>query len=177
MPPRSSHRPIVALGSNLGDRERYLRLAVAELGGVVAQSQVFETDPIGGPDEQGAYLNMVVVVETPLDPFAFLRRCQHIEAAALRQRIVHWGPRTLDVDMLFYDDVTIIVARADDPAPAVTPSAASCSRRWPRSPGALPAGLGRRAAARRRPPARTAAGDSEPLLAAARCSNRRTLAG
>ena len=95
-------------------------LAVGELGGVVGQSQVFETDPVGGPDGQGAYLNMVVAVDTPLDPFAFVRRCQRIEAGALRQRIVHWGPRTLDVDVLFYDDVTIVVARADDPAPAVS---------------------------------------------------------
>jgi dihydroneopterin aldolase / 2-amino-4-hydroxy-6-hydroxymethyldihydropteridine diphosphokinase len=105
--PRSSHRAIVALGSNLGDREAYLRHALGELGGVVAQSQVFETDPVGGPDDQGAYLNMVAVVDTPLDPFAFLRRCQHVESSALRQRVVHWGPRTLDVDVLFYDDVTM----------------------------------------------------------------------
>ena len=105
--PRSAHRAIVALGSNLGDREGYLRLAVRELGGIVAQSQVFETDPVGGPDDQGAYLNMVVALDTPLDPFAFVRRCQRIEHQALRQRIVHWGPRTLDVDVLFYDDVTM----------------------------------------------------------------------
>ena len=105
--PRSSHRAVTALGTNLGDRERYLRFAVAELGDVVAESQVFETDPVGGPDGQGAYLNMVVAVDTPLDPFALVRRCQRIEAEALRQRIVHWGPRTLDVDLLFYDDVTI----------------------------------------------------------------------
>ena len=68
---------------------------------------MFETDPVGGPDAQGAYLNMVVVVDTSLDPFAFVRRCQRIEADALRQRTVRWGPRTLDVDVLFYDDVTI----------------------------------------------------------------------
>ena len=106
-PPLVSHCAIVALGSNLGDREGYLRFAVGELGNVIAMSQVFETEPVGGPDGQGAYLNMVVEVETTLDPFAFLRRCQRIEANALRQRIVHWGPRTLDVDLLFYDDMTI----------------------------------------------------------------------
>ena len=105
--PRSTHRAIVALGSNLGDRQGYLRSAVEELGGIVAQSQVFETDPIGGPHDQGAYLNMVIAVDTPLDPFAFMRRCQRIEAAALRQRVERWGPRTLDVDILFFDDVTI----------------------------------------------------------------------
>ena len=107
---RRPHTAIVALGSNLGDREGYLRFALERLGAVDAMSQVYETDPIGGPQDQGAYLNMVVTVRTPLDPYAFIRRCRHIEAEALRQRVVHWGPRTLDIDLLFYDDVTI-----DDP--------------------------------------------------------------
>jgi dihydroneopterin aldolase / 2-amino-4-hydroxy-6-hydroxymethyldihydropteridine diphosphokinase len=105
--PRDGHVAVVALGSNLGDRRSYLRHAVARLGDVVATSQVFETDPVGGPDDQGAYLNMVVAVRTPLDPFAFLRRCRQIEAEALRQRQVRWGPRTLDVDILFFDNVSI----------------------------------------------------------------------
>lgn len=105
--PLRSHTAIVALGSNLGDREGFLRLAVGELGHVIAVSDVYVTEPIGGPDAQGAYLNMVAVVETSLDPFAFLRRCRRIEALALRQRVVHWGPRTLDVDILFFDDMSI----------------------------------------------------------------------
>jgi dihydroneopterin aldolase/2-amino-4-hydroxy-6-hydroxymethyldihydropteridine diphosphokinase len=105
--PHTSHAAIVALGSNLGDREGYLRFAIEELGHVVAESDVFETEPVGGPDGQGAYLNMVVVVQTSLDPYAFIRRCQRIEADALRQRVVRWGPRTLDVDLLFFDDVHI----------------------------------------------------------------------
>ena len=102
-----TRRVYLALGSNLGDREGYLRFAVRELGNVTAMSQIFETEPIGGPGGQGAFLNMVVEVETALDPFAFLRRCQRIEANALRQRLVRWGPRTLDVDLLFYDDMRI----------------------------------------------------------------------
>lgn len=105
--PPTTHRAFIALGSNLGDRESYLRLAVAGLSPIVAQSQVYETDPVGGPDDQGAYLNMVVELETTLDPFALLRRCQRIEGEAMRQRIVHWGPRTLDVDIVLYDDVVI----------------------------------------------------------------------
>jgi dihydroneopterin aldolase/2-amino-4-hydroxy-6-hydroxymethyldihydropteridine diphosphokinase len=101
------HRAILALGSNLGDRAGYLRFATRHLGNLVAQSQVYETEPVGGPDNQGAYLNMVVAIETSLDPFALLRRCQRVELAAGRERKVHWGPRTLDVDVLFYDDVTM----------------------------------------------------------------------
>lgn len=107
VPVRQQHMAIVALGSNLGNRAEYLRGAVRELGGVLRQSRVYETEPVGGPDRQGPYLNMVVVVETPLDPFAFIRRCQRIEALAGRQRIVRWGPRTLDVDLLFHDDTRI----------------------------------------------------------------------
>lgn len=102
-----SRRAFIALGSNLGDRVSYLRGAVRGLSRVVAESQVFETDPIGGPDGQGAFLNMVVEIETLLDPFALLRRCQRLEAEAMRQRVVHWGPRTLDVDIVLYDDVEI----------------------------------------------------------------------
>lgn len=108
--PREAHTAIVALGSNLGDREGYLRLAVDRLGTVTRTSDVYETAPVGGPDGQGAYLNMVVEVRTILDPYALLRRCRQIEAEGMRQRTVRWGPRTLDVDLLFYEDVTI-----DDP--------------------------------------------------------------
>ncbi len=118
IPARTSHRAIVALGSNLGDRVGFLKLAVEELGSsLIAQSQVFETAPVGGPDNQGAYLNMVVSVETSLDPFAMLRRCQRIESLALRQRVVHWGPRTLDVDLLFFDDITIASPELTIPHP------------------------------------------------------------
>jgi len=101
------HRAIVALGSNLGDRVAYLRFGLEQLSNVVAQSQVFETDPIGGPDNQGPYLNMVAVVDTDLDPYAMLRRLLQIEADAHRVRKVRWGPRTLDLDLLFYDDITL----------------------------------------------------------------------
>lgn len=105
--PGEPTRAVLALGSNLGDREGYLRFAVDQLGPLAAESQVFETDPIGGPEGQGPFLNMVVAIETHLDPFALLRRCQRIEAEAMRQRVQHWGPRTLDVDIVEYNGVTI----------------------------------------------------------------------
>lgn len=100
------HRVVVALGSNLGDRRAHLRAAVDALA-PVASSQVWETEPVGGPEGQGAFLNMVVVVHTPLGPSDFLRLCQRIEADAGRERTVHWGPRTLDVDIVFFDDLVI----------------------------------------------------------------------
>lgn len=104
----STHTAVIALGTNLGDRVGYLKFALDRLGeNVVKQSQVFETDPVGGPDGQGAYLNMVVEITTELDPYALLRWLHRIEADAGRSRTVHWGPRTLDLDLLFFDDVII----------------------------------------------------------------------
>jgi 2-amino-4-hydroxy-6-hydroxymethyldihydropteridine diphosphokinase len=112
-----SHRAVLALGSNLGDRWANLRLAARRLGRVVGLSQVYETDPVGGPDGQGPFLNMAVAVDTPLDPFALLRQCQRIEAAAGRRRLSHHGSRTLDVDVLFYDDAVIASAELVIPHP------------------------------------------------------------
>jgi len=104
----AAHRAIIALGTNLGDRVAHLRFAIERFGeSLVRQSQVFETDPIGGPENQGAYLNMVAEIETELDPYALLRWLHRIEADAGRVRNVHWGPRTLDLDLLFFDDVVI----------------------------------------------------------------------
>lgn len=113
------HVAYIALGSNLGDRIAFLRAAVDELGSVTAMSAVYETAPIGGPDQQGPYLNMVVQVATMLDPFALLRRCRRIEQTALRQRVVRWGPRTLDVDLLFFDDMQIASAELTLPHPRI----------------------------------------------------------
>jgi dihydroneopterin aldolase / 2-amino-4-hydroxy-6-hydroxymethyldihydropteridine diphosphokinase len=117
IPAHTTHTAYVALGSNLGDRIRFLRQGVEGLGNVTAMSNVYETDPVGGPDDQGPYLNMVVEVETSLDAFALLRRCQRIEAEAMRQRVVHWGPRTLDVDIVQFGDLTIASSELTIPHP------------------------------------------------------------
>jgi 2-amino-4-hydroxy-6-hydroxymethyldihydropteridine diphosphokinase len=111
---RAVSRAYLALGSNLGDRAGNLQFAVdalheAEAVEVVDVSRVYETAPVGGPP-QDAYLNAVVVVDTTLDPYALLALAQRIERDAHRVRIERWGPRTLDVDVLSYDDV-----RSDDP--------------------------------------------------------------
>jgi 2-amino-4-hydroxy-6-hydroxymethyldihydropteridine diphosphokinase len=95
-------RAFLAMGSNLGDRAAHLRAAVARLDDVVDVSPVYETGPVGGPD-QGAYLNLVVQLDTALDARALLTECQRLEAAASRVRGVRWGPRTLDVDVLWVD--------------------------------------------------------------------------
>ena len=100
-------RALLALGSNLGDRVRYLQDAVALLPDLVAVSPVYETDPVGGPDDQGPYLNMVARLETTLDARELLELCHRLEEKASRRRTVRWGPRTLDVDVLWLDGETV----------------------------------------------------------------------
>jgi 2-amino-4-hydroxy-6-hydroxymethyldihydropteridine diphosphokinase len=101
----------LGLGSNLGDRLANLRSAVDRLGEeegirVDASSRVWETAPVGGP-EQPDYLNAVVRVETDLEPRDLLEVCRRIESALGRERAVRWGPRTIDVDVLLYDERTV----------------------------------------------------------------------
>ena len=98
-------RAFLGLGSNLGDRMEALTRAVASLSGqgdVRGVSSVFETDPVGGP-EQGSYFNIVVMLETEDSPEALLERCQALEVAAKRVRTVRYGPRTLDADVLWVE--------------------------------------------------------------------------
>jgi 2-amino-4-hydroxy-6-hydroxymethyldihydropteridine diphosphokinase len=96
-------RALLALGSNLGDRVSHLREAIEAMPDVAEVSPVYETDPIGGPDEQGAYLNLVVRLDTQRSPRDLLELCRSLEEAANRVRRERWGPRTLDVDVLWVD--------------------------------------------------------------------------
>lgn len=95
-------RAFLGLGSNLGDRRAILAEAVRALPDVVAVSPVYETDPVGGPD-QGPYLNLVVQLETERTARELLAVCREREQAADRVREVRWGPRTLDVDVLWVE--------------------------------------------------------------------------
>jgi 2-amino-4-hydroxy-6-hydroxymethyldihydropteridine diphosphokinase len=102
-------RAFLALGSNLGDRDRHLADAIAGLPDVVAVSPIYETGPVGGSTSQGPYLNAVVELDTALTPRALLEVCQRLEAAAKRVRDPddRFGPRTLDVDVLLVGDLTV----------------------------------------------------------------------
>jgi len=108
--PAAPRRVLLALGSNLGDRRHTLREAVDSLPGVTAVSGVYETAPIGGPAGQGAYLNLVVAIESDASARQLLGMCHRIESAAGRVRGERWGPRTLDIDILWIDGETV-----DDP--------------------------------------------------------------
>ena len=144
-------RAYLALGSNLGDRVANLQFAVDALGSaegveVLDVSRVYETEPVGGPP-QDAYLNAVVAIETSLAPRALLALGQQIERDAHRVRAERWGPRTLDVDLLLYDDVRLdepdlivphprmwergfVMAPLRDVAPALVAGAHSREHSW-----------------------------------------------
>ena len=109
-------RAFLSLGSNLGDRRSFLRQAIESLPDVVAVSPVYETDPVGGPD-QGPYLNLVVELHTSLSPNQLLGICHRIETAAERVREVRWGARTLDIDIIWMDGVTMDEERLTIPHP------------------------------------------------------------
>ena len=100
-------RAFLGLGSNLGDRVGHLRRALASVPDLVAVSAVYETDPLGGPDEQGPYLNVVAQLDTARSPRELLELCRTLETAAKRVRVERWGPRTLDVDVLWVDGHTV----------------------------------------------------------------------
>ncbi|MGA5894496.1 2-amino-4-hydroxy-6-hydroxymethyldihydropteridine diphosphokinase [Streptomyces venetus] len=109
-------RAVVALGSNLGNRLETLQGAIDALEDtpgvrIKGVSPVYETEPWGvEPGSQPAYFNAVVVLKTTLPPSSLLERAHAVEEAFHRVRDEHWGPRTLDVDIVSYADVV-----SDDP--------------------------------------------------------------
>ncbi|WP_112248328.1 2-amino-4-hydroxy-6-hydroxymethyldihydropteridine diphosphokinase [Kribbella monticola] len=124
---------ILSLGSNLGDREANLQGAVDALRDtpdvvVVDVSPVYETEPIGGPDESGPYLNIVLLADTTLAVETLLDRAHAVEQAFGRERSVKGAPRTLDVDLITYgkkeistDELTVPHPRAHERAFVLAP--------------------------------------------------------
>lgn len=114
----------IGLGSNIGDREQNLRKAVSMLGEaqgveVARLSRIYETTPVGDV-EQGDFLNAVVEIETNLAPPQLLKLTKSIEERGHRVRTVHWGPRTIDLDILLYDDVEMNEPHLNLPHPEVS---------------------------------------------------------
>lgn len=108
---RFRHTACIGLGSNLGDKKAYLDNAVKALDEtkgchVKKVSSYYVTEPYGGV-EQDDFLNACLILETLFTPEELLKRLHEIEQAAHRERLVHWGPRTLDLDILLYDDAVI----------------------------------------------------------------------
>ena len=106
---RGWHKAYLSVGSNMGDREAYISQAIESLTNhdlvrKVECSALIETKAYGGV-EQDDFLNGVIVLETLYDPEELLDALHEIEQAAGRERRVHWGPRTLDLDIVFYDKI------------------------------------------------------------------------
>jgi 2-amino-4-hydroxy-6-hydroxymethyldihydropteridine diphosphokinase len=102
-------RFVIALGSNLGDRSLNIDSAVMELAKIIEVTHLstnHETDPVGGP-AQPKYLNAVLIAESELDPHELLIGVLEIENQLGRTREVHWGPRTIDIDLISAGDKVI----------------------------------------------------------------------
>lgn len=118
---RSRHRAYIALGSNMGDSRGIIEEAVKKLeevpqNHVVRQSELIVTKPYGFV-EQDDFLNGCLELDTLLTPEELLDITQNTEAEAGRKRLIHWGPRTLDLDIIFYDDEIIKTERLTVPHP------------------------------------------------------------
>lgn len=103
---------IISLGSNLGDRQATLNSAIDKLRTTVSIEKVLTssyhaTQPVGGSPAQNEFLNAAVRLDTSLSPHELLSELQRIELELGRQRQEHWGPRTLDLDLLLYDDLVV----------------------------------------------------------------------
>lgn len=103
-------RAWLALGSNLGDREQYLRASRQALGlkgiELIRASPIAETEPVGVID-QPRFLNQVLEVETSLEPRALLETVKRVEGELGRKARQRWGPREIDIDILRYDERTV----------------------------------------------------------------------
>lgn len=110
----------LALGSNIGERERNLQDAIDRIGGanlrVLRTSPVYETEPMERR-EQPWFLNLVAEAETDLFPLQLLQRAQRIEMELGRKRLAAKGPRTIDIDILLYGNFVIHSARLVIPHP------------------------------------------------------------
>lgn len=111
----------LSLGSNLGDRLRFLKKAIEKIGesdsvAIRKISPVYETDPVGNPD-QPRFLNLVILIETTLKPLRLLDYLLDIEERLGRERDEKWGPRTIDLDILLYDELITSSDRLTLPHP------------------------------------------------------------
>jgi 2-amino-4-hydroxy-6-hydroxymethyldihydropteridine diphosphokinase len=105
------HNVYLALGTNLGDREKELEQAIAYINmlqgtNVKSISRIYETKPVGYTN-QADFLNMVICIQTQTEPLQLLIELQEIENRMKRVREIHWGPRTIDIDILLYDNLEI----------------------------------------------------------------------
>lgn len=108
---RGWHKAFLSLGSNMGDKEKYICDAINIMNEnedieVVSHASIIETEPYGNVD-QDKFLNTAIEIKTLMTPRELLTYCKNLEKMAERVKTEHWGPRTLDIDILFYDNDTV----------------------------------------------------------------------
>jgi 2-amino-4-hydroxy-6-hydroxymethyldihydropteridine diphosphokinase len=113
----------LSVGTNLGNRELNLKIALKELKQttkieLVRSSQIYETEPVGGV-KQDDFLNIAVEIKTDFSPQELLERIHQIEQGLHRERLVHWGPRTIDLDILYFNEQTISTESLKVPHPEI----------------------------------------------------------
>ncbi len=112
----------ISLGSNLDDRNNYLEKArsfLSDFGEIKKESTIIET-PAWGKKDQPDFLNQVILIETELSPQELLEECLKIEDKLGRERKEKWGPRTIDLDILFYDELILNKENLIIPHPYIT---------------------------------------------------------
>ena len=118
-----AHQAYIGLGSNLGTPVKHIRQAIMALDRLpltrlIAASPYYSSKPVG-PQDQPDFVNAAVHLSTRLSPLALLDQLQALEQRHRRQRLRHWGPRTLDLDLLLFDDLKLDSPRLTLPHPAM----------------------------------------------------------
>ena len=118
---KGPHTAYIGIGSNVGDRDEYIEQAIFLLSKtpglkVIKKSSNYETEPEGNTD-QPKFINLAVQIQTTLDPYKLLSVLHDTEDALGRERDVEWGPRTIDMDLLLYDDLIISDDKLQIPHP------------------------------------------------------------
>lgn len=117
------HIAYIGIGSNLGDKLHYCEKAISEILKIdrhqlLAKSSLFKTEPMGYTS-QDWFVNGVIKIETDLEPPELLRTLKTIEAQLGRTETFRWGPRTIDLDILFFDDIQIQTGKLKIPHPLI----------------------------------------------------------
>lgn len=117
------NKAYLGLGTNIGNRLNYLRQALEKINSykdikITKKSKLYETKA-WGYTEQADFLNMCVEIETDLKPIELLNKCQNIESDLNRERKIRWGPRTIDVDILFFNDIILQEENLEIPHPRI----------------------------------------------------------
>lgn len=102
----------LGIGSNLGNRKKNINLAIKKIGAlnktkVIKLSKIIETEPVGGPGRQPKFLNAALKIRTELSPLKLLKNLKKIEKELGRTKTIRYGPRIIDLDILFYADKII----------------------------------------------------------------------